>query len=80
MKQVSYRVCLSHKVVDHSDISAQIREDFVAKLEWGTSFVESGEDPAAQPCAKPGCSPWPTCCQIDELSMKNGHKTSHITL
>lgn len=40
----------------------------MSELEWGQSFVEYGDNDSVQPCAKPGCSPWPSCCQIDLLS------------
>jgi arylsulfatase A len=56
---------------DYQDIVEtikNIRDEFMENLEWHTSAGEAGNDPAAQPCAKPGCSPWPTCCEVDLLS------------
>ena len=29
---------------------------------WGESQMSRGFDPNTEPCAKPGCSPFPQCC------------------
>ncbi len=38
-----------------------MKSDFDAKMVWGKSQLRRGSKDA-QPCAKPGCSPFPTCC------------------
>lgn len=50
----------------------EVREEYIADLEWGLPQPLVGIDDEVQPCAQPGCDPWPTCCQIDLLS--NGYE------
>ena len=45
-----------------------MRQKFLDDLEWGYPQLEVGKDDSVQPCAVPGCEPWPTCCQIDPLN------------
>ena len=36
--------------------------DFDDKMDWAESEIDKGNSNSAEPCAKPGCSPFPTCC------------------
>lgn len=40
----------------------QMKSDFDAKMVWGKSQMARGSSSDAEPCAKPGCNPFPTCC------------------
>ena len=33
---------------------------------WGMSQMERGSSKNVEPCAKPGCSPFPKCCVTDD--------------
>ncbi|XP_003387234.3 PREDICTED: arylsulfatase A-like [Amphimedon queenslandica] len=56
----------------------ELRTDFMNDMEWHTSFEEDGEDDSVQPCAKPGCSPWPYCCTIDLLNNPEEHSSNRL--
>ena len=43
-----------------------MKSDFDSAMIWGESQMEP-RDQMAQPCAKPGCSPFPSCCKTDDL-------------
>lgn len=40
----------------------QIREEFLATLDWYTPQPQVGRNVAYMPCASPGCQPFPLCC------------------
>ena len=42
--------------------SPQLKADFESKMVWGESEMKRGSNPAFEPCAKPGCTPFPQCC------------------
>ena len=56
----------------------QLREEFMNDMEWYPSFENDGRDNSVQPCAKPGCSPWPTCCQVDLLNDNIAETQQHF--
>ena len=45
----------------------QVKTDFEATMVWGKSFMENGTSPDVEPCAKPGCTPFPSCCRTDTV-------------
>lgn len=36
---------------------------------WGTSQMERGSSKTVEPCAKPGCDPFPKCCVTGDTYM-----------
>lgn len=34
---------------------------------WGKSQMQRGTDPSLEPCAQPGCTPFPSCCRTNSL-------------
>ena len=46
----------------------QIRSDFLDGLEWAIPELLVSNDDSAQPCADPGCEPFPYCCRVNMLS------------
>ena len=44
---------------------SQLKSDFEAKMVWGESQMDRGVTSKAEPCAQPGCSPFPDCCKTD---------------
>ena len=54
-----------------------MRQKFIDDLEWAFSQLEVGKDNSVQPCAVPGCEPWPTCCQIDLLSSNQQNNSNN---
>ena len=48
---------------------SQMKSDFDSKMVWGESEVNRGVSSDAEPCAKPGCQPFPTCCTTKESFM-----------
>ena len=51
-----------------SSLNYQVYKAFLEDLEWGTPQVLVGQDDEIQPCAVPGCEPFPYCCRTDQLS------------
>ena len=41
---------------------SQIKSNFEADLVWGESQMQRGGSKDVEPCAKPGCQPFPQCC------------------
>ena len=48
-----------------------MKSDFDKKMVWGNSEIGKGGSNAVEPCAKPGCSPFPTCCATNNAMMSN---------
>ena len=48
-----------------------MKTDFDKKMVWGESEIGKGGSNDAEPCAKPGCLPFPTCFTTN----KSGHVT-----
>ena len=44
----------------------QLKKQFESEMVWGESQMDRGTDKAAAPCAKPGCTPFPTCCKTTQ--------------
>ncbi len=60
--------CILHSLTNKQILfNPQIREEYMLNLTWGVPQPLIGQDDALQPCAQPGCTPWPTCCQINRL-------------
>ena len=47
---------------------AQAKSAFEAGMVWGESQMGRGLNPQYEPCAKPGCTPFPDCCTTDGVS------------
>lgn len=45
----------------------QMKSDFDSKMVWGESQMRRGSSDKAEPCAKPGCTPFPTCCSTQKI-------------
>ncbi|XP_002739253.1 arylsulfatase A-like [Saccoglossus kowalevskii] len=50
----------------------QIYERHVTSMKWAESEINKYKDPKLEPCCKPGCKPFPSCCQCHKL----GHSQS----
>ena len=37
---------------------------------WGTSQMARGSNKTVEPCAKPGCDPFPQCCVTGDTHMR----------
>ena len=44
----------------------KLKTDYDKSMVWGSNQVEDF-DYSAQPCAKPGCTPFPHCCVTDSI-------------
>ncbi|XP_064404043.1 arylsulfatase A-like [Halichondria panicea] len=58
-------------VKDYSNVMKQIddaKSAFEAGMVWGESQMGRGLNPQYEPCAKPGCTPFPDCCTTDGVS------------
>ncbi|XP_064403945.1 arylsulfatase A-like [Halichondria panicea] len=52
-------------VKEYSDVMKQIetlKKSFEADMVWGESQMGRGQSPELEPCARPGCTPFPSCC------------------
>ncbi len=49
----------------HTHVQAKV--DYDSGMVWGESEILRGRSATLEPCAKPGCSPFPTCCRTDDL-------------
>ena len=47
----------------------QVKSKFEAGMVWGKSQMERGSSNAVEPCAKPGCDPFPKCCVTGDTYM-----------
>ena len=69
-----YSACdvLLHNTVSHDVhmLIAQLKKEFEDKMVWGESQIGMGHNSAAEPCAKPGCKPFPTCCKTTSLEQR----------
>ena len=45
----------------------QLKMSFDKAMVWGESQMNRGISNADEPCAKPGCSPFPTCCTTNSF-------------
>ncbi|XP_070566880.1 arylsulfatase A-like [Ptychodera flava] len=43
----------------------KLKIKFEAAMTWGTSQVNKPKDRRLEPCCKPGCDPFPSCCRCD---------------
>ena len=53
---------------DYADVLEKIdtlRSEFKKTVVWGEPQIGRGKDPRLFPCAKPGCSPFPSCCTTE---------------
>ncbi len=55
-------------IVQVKFIYLQVKATFEKGMVWGESQMDRGKNPKYAPCAKPGCSPFPTCCTTDSDS------------
>jgi arylsulfatase A len=51
---------------DILDTMKKLKQTFDAKMVWGKSQMERGKDEKLEPCAKPGCSPFASCCKTSQ--------------
>ena len=47
---------------DVMDKIQKIKTQFEANMIWGVSQMHRGTSKSEEPCAKPGCTPFPSCC------------------
>ena len=55
-------------VKEYADVMNKINDlktKFESTMVWGESQKHRGQSKAEEPCAKPGCSPFPTCCAVN---------------
>jgi arylsulfatase A-like enzyme len=52
---------------DVIDTIDELRYEFLSKMEWNEAQTLVGKDRSIQPCATPGCSPFPYCCRANIL-------------
>ena len=53
---------------DYADVLEKIQHiktEFESRMVWGESQMHRGSSKADEPCAKPGCSPFPMCCTVN---------------
>ncbi len=50
----------------HTHTHAQVKKNFLSNLTWGKSQTRAGTNDTFEPCAKPGCQPFPECCRTDD--------------
>ncbi|XP_033120432.1 arylsulfatase A-like [Anneissia japonica] len=43
-----------------------LKKAFEAGMVWGISQITKDHDHSVEPCCKPGCTPFPNCCQCHE--------------
>ena len=46
----------------------QVKSAFEASMVWSESQMDRGLNPQYEPCAKPGCSPFPACCTTNGVN------------
>ena len=44
-----------------------MKTNFDNSMVWGESEMKKGSSKNAEACAKPGCSPFPTCCTTTSI-------------
>ena len=47
-----------------------MKSKFEAGMVWGTSQMARGSNKTVEPCAKPGCDPFPQCCVTGDTHMR----------
>ena len=55
------RTYINHSVGPFNPV--QLKASFDNTMVWGESQMERGIDNRDEPCAMPGCSPFPSCCK-----------------
>ena len=43
-----------------------MKNKFEAEMVWASSQIDRGDSKAVEPCARPGCHPFPECCITDQ--------------
>lgn len=54
------------------------KEEFEKEMIWGESQIKVGSSPDLNPCASPGCNPFPSCCKTKSEKWRSDlwHQTS----
>ena len=58
-------------VKEYADVMEKINDvktKFESTMVWGESQIHRGQSKAEEPCAQPGCSPFPTCCAVNSTT------------
>ncbi|XP_064396908.1 arylsulfatase A-like [Halichondria panicea] len=57
-------------VKEYTDVMKEIemvKANFEAGMVWGESQMDRGSNSSYDPCAKPGCTPFPSCCTTNSF-------------